>query len=216
VPRRRLRPRFAGGVWELGENGGAAALDGGNQPSSASTLLAQGFNVGLSATNLYLQLVTLGLRQTTETSPITTTIGLYSASGLNPGLLLATSSIQSVSSINPTKYSFDFGSFLLSAGSSYFILLGQNGVSWNNTSLEDTPSEQNGSDYDYYATRRSTNSGSSWNNFVISGGAMSLSMTASSSSPAPEPIPEPGTWAAAALLIGAAAYVRWRRRPQAA
>ena len=26
------------------------------------------------------------------------------------------------------------------------------------------------------------------------------------------PIPEPGTWAAAALLVGAAGYVRWRRR----
>jgi autotransporter-associated beta strand protein len=29
-----------------------------------------------------------------------------------------------------------------------------------------------------------------------------------------EPIPEPGTWAAAALLAGAAGYVRWRRRKQ--
>lgn len=28
----------------------------------------------------------------------------------------------------------------------------------------------------------------------------------------PEPVPEPGTWAAAALLVGGAAYVRWRRR----
>jgi len=30
-----------------------------------------------------------------------------------------------------------------------------------------------------------------------------------------QPIPEPGTWAAAALLAGAAGYVRWRRRKQA-
>jgi fibronectin-binding autotransporter adhesin len=30
----------------------------------------------------------------------------------------------------------------------------------------------------------------------------------------PEPIPEPGTWAAAALLAGAAGYVRWRRRKE--
>lgn len=29
------------------------------------------------------------------------------------------------------------------------------------------------------------------------------------------PIPEPGTWAAAALLLGAAGYVRWRRRQAA-
>lgn len=28
----------------------------------------------------------------------------------------------------------------------------------------------------------------------------------------PEPVPEPGTWAAAALLVGGAAFVRWRRR----
>jgi len=29
---------------------------------------------------------------------------------------------------------------------------------------------------------------------------------------APEPVPEPGTWAAAALLVGAAGYARWRKR----
>ncbi|MFM8458801.1 MAG: PEP-CTERM sorting domain-containing protein, partial [Chthoniobacterales bacterium] len=29
-----------------------------------------------------------------------------------------------------------------------------------------------------------------------------------------QPVPEPGTWAAAALLAGAAGYVRWRRRKQ--
>jgi len=32
---------------------------------------------------------------------------------------------------------------------------------------------------------------------------------------APEPIPEPGTWAAAALLVGGAAFMRWRRRQTA-
>ena len=30
-----------------------------------------------------------------------------------------------------------------------------------------------------------------------------------------EPIPEPGTWAAAALLVGGAAFMRWRRRQTA-
>jgi len=30
--------------------------------------------------------------------------------------------------------------------------------------------------------------------------------------PGPAPIPEPGTWAAAALLIGGAAFARWRKR----
>jgi hypothetical protein len=32
----------------------------------------------------------------------------------------------------------------------------------------------------------------------------------------PEPIPEPGTWAAAALLMGGATYLGWRRRRDAA
>ena len=30
-----------------------------------------------------------------------------------------------------------------------------------------------------------------------------------------EPIPEPGTWAAAALLAGGAAFMRWRKRARA-
>ncbi len=30
------------------------------------------------------------------------------------------------------------------------------------------------------------------------------------------PIPEPGTWAAAALLAGGAAFMRWRKRKQVA
>ena len=30
--------------------------------------------------------------------------------------------------------------------------------------------------------------------------------------PGPQPVPEPGTWAAAALLLGTAGYVRWRKR----
>ena len=32
------------------------------------------------------------------------------------------------------------------------------------------------------------------------------------SGPGPSPVPEPGTWAAAALLAGGAAYARWRKR----
>jgi hypothetical protein len=28
----------------------------------------------------------------------------------------------------------------------------------------------------------------------------------------PAPVPEPGTWAAAALLAGGAAFMRWRKR----
>lgn len=36
------------------------------------------------------------------------------------------------------------------------------------------------------------------------------------SGPGPSPVPEPGTWAAAALLLSAAGYVRWRKRTKCA
>jgi autotransporter-associated beta strand protein len=42
---------------------------------------------------------------------------------------------------------------------------------------------------------------------VQSGNDLNLVFTAGG-----EPIPEPGTWAAAALLVGGAAFMRWRRR----
>jgi hypothetical protein len=34
--------------------------------------------------------------------------------------------------------------------------------------------------------------------------------------PGPAAVPEPGTWAAAALLVGGAGYVRWRKRAKVA
>lgn len=45
---------------------------------------------------------------------------------------------------------------------------------------------------------------------VQSGNNLNLVFTAAGG----EPIPEPGTWAAAALLAGGAAYMRWRKRKQ--
>ena len=57
---------------------------------------------------------------------------------------------------------------------------------------------------------------SSINFITLSGGGLELDL----SMPAPlsvtaQTIPEPGTWAAAALLLGAAAYTMWRRRQNA-
>jgi hypothetical protein len=39
-----------------------------------------------------------------------------------------------------------------------------------------------------------------------------VAILAGATVPAPAPVPEPGTWAAAALLAGGAAFARWRRR----
>jgi fibronectin-binding autotransporter adhesin len=48
---------------------------------------------------------------------------------------------------------------------------------------------------------------------AANGGDLNLLFTAGGG-PGPSPVPEPGTWAAAALLAGAAGYARWRRRKE--
>jgi hypothetical protein len=45
---------------------------------------------------------------------------------------------------------------------------------------------------------------------VVAGGTINLTYEYTPVGPAP--IPEPGTWAAAALLVGGAAFARWRKR----
>lgn len=49
----------------------------------------------------------------------------------------------------------------------------------------------------------------------LNGKNLNLVFTAAGGPGGPSPVPEPGTWAAAALLAGAAGYVRWRRRNKA-
>jgi hypothetical protein len=55
-----------------------------------------------------------------------------------------------------------------------------------------------------------------WDNttdqFQILGGAYESDLDTPIQVPGSEPIPEPGTWAAAALLAGGAAFMRWRKR----
>jgi hypothetical protein len=43
-----------------------------------------------------------------------------------------------------------------------------------------------------------------------------ISVAGTAAAVGPAAVPEPGTWAAAALLVGAAGYVRWRKRKQVA
>lgn len=73
---------------------------------------------------------------------------------------------------------------------------------------------------DLFVINSSAFNGTSGFSNDLNGGTFSLEADATSlyllftasGGPGPEPIPEPGTWAAAALLAGAAGYVRWRRR----
>ena len=77
---------------------------------------------------------------------------------------------------------------------------------WYVNAAEEQPVGLNSSGYSYLGTKRSNNDiTGSWSNTIQ---PYSLTITAGSSAP----IPEPGTWAAAALLVGGAAFARWRKR----
>lgn len=192
----------------LGSDGSGALL-GTSTAISASQWLAQGFSTGASTSRLFVDQIVLGLKENSA-GVINTTISIWSNSGGSPGSLLVTSSSQSVSA--ETKYSFSFGAFQLAPSTSYWVVLQQADVRWNLVASEEAPSEQNSSGYSYLGTRLTSNSGGTWNN---SGLNALTSLSISASETGPEPIPEPGTWAAAALLAGGAAFMRWRKRKAA-
>jgi hypothetical protein len=58
------------------------------------------------------------------------------------------------------------------------------------------------------------------NQFQILSGAyedqVGVAILAGAGGPGPAAVPEPGTWAAAALLAGGAAFMRWRKRAKVA
>lgn len=196
----------------LGSDGSDSLSPTANTQISSSSWLAHGFTVG--GTNTYLNVVSLGIYGSGSA-----TAALYSSSAGSPDSLI-TSVTQSIANLsNPNLQAFNFGGFSLTNASSYWIVVsGSSGTPFNWAFNEngDFPIAQNSSGWTPLSpvTRSSTNSGSSWTTSGVNRPA-SISITASSTAPAPAAIPEPGTWAAAALLIGAAAYVRLRRRAQA-
>jgi hypothetical protein len=190
---------------------GAGAIGGTRTPITSTDWLAQGFTTGASSTFLFVDNIVLGLTSTGG-GAVNATISIWSSSASQPSALLYNSSSQSISAQD--KYTFGFGGAALAANTSYWVVVQQNGIDWNVRSTFATPAGQNASGYSYLGTSLTENSGSLWEASELQ--AYAISITASDSGPAPEPIPEPGTWAAAALLICAAAYVRFRRRPQAA
>lgn len=197
----------------LGSGGGGDITADTVASISSTTWFAHGFTVG--GTNTFLTSVAVGLRGAGSA-----TVALYANAGGSPSSSLAsvTQSISASLSDPPALQSFNFSNFSLSAGVSYWVVVSGSSATaanWAFNAEGDFPTEQNSSGWSPLSpvTKRSTDSGSTWTTNNANRPA-SLSIVASSS--APEPIPEPGTWVAAALLIGLAGYVRWRRRAQAA
>jgi hypothetical protein len=194
----------------LGADGSGLLSDSGSDfgPAAASLkILAQGFTTGSDPDFLTIQSVSIGAFYDNFTTA-SLTLSIYSNSGGNPGTVVATSGATTVGAKG--LYTFSFSSLNLSASTSYWVVP-QFDVDWfwYLNDAETQPVGLNSSGYSYLGTKRSNNDiTGTWTN---TSQPYSLTITAGSGAP----IPEPGTWAAAALLAGGAAFARWRKRKTA-
>lgn len=182
----------------LGSDGAKALSDTTTDygPTLTTKRLAQGFTTGTSTDFLAVQSVTLGLFN--DAVPAARTVGIYSDNGGVPGTLLQTS--LSVAVTTAGKYTFEFPSYQLSAGSSYWIVP-EAPASWYRDLDESQPQGENGSGWTWLATKRETVSGWSTN-------ANSLSISVVTV----QAVPEPSTYAMAGIGLASAGLMHWRRR----
>ena len=196
---------------------GRGGLDTASQQITSTTWLAQGFTTPVSGGLLNLESIVLGL--SVNSGFTDTRVQLFANSGgLPSGSALATV-LGSVASNTPALYTFTLASpYLLSSGTTYWIVVSDPDVgdqyNWVFNEDQINPSGQNSSGYLWPSagTLRTINGGANWSDrsaFTQSDAAFYLNASA-----APV-IPEPGTWAAAALLAGGAAFARWRKRKSA-
>jgi hypothetical protein len=193
---------------------GTGALDTASQQITSTTWLAQGFTTPVSGGLLNLESIVLGL--SVNSGSTDTRVQLFANSGgLPSGSALATV-LGSVASNTPALYTFTLASpYLLSSGTTYWIVVSDPDVgdqyNWVFNNDEINPSGQNSSGYLWPSagTLRTIDGGLNWTDrsaFSQSDAAFYLNASA------PAAVPEPGTWAAAALLVGGAAFARWRKR----
>ena len=194
----------------LGADGSGLLSDSGSDfgPSAVSLkILAQGFTTGSDPDFLTIQSVSIGAFFD-NFATASRTLSIYSNSGGNPGSVVATSGATTIGAKG--LYTFSFSSLNLSASTSYWVVPQFNADwFWYLNDAVEQPVGLNSSGYSYLGTKRSNNDiTGTWNNVIL---PYSLTITAGSGAP----IPEPGTWAAAALLVGGAAFARWRKRKSA-
>jgi hypothetical protein len=193
---------------------GTSLLDTASQQITSTTWLAQGFTTPVSGGLLNLESIVLGL--SVNSGSTDTRVQLFANSGSLPsGSALATV-VGSVASNTPALYTFTLASpYLLSSGTTYWIVVSDPDVgdqyNWVYNNDEINPSGQNSSGYLWPSagTLRTIDGGLNWTDrsaFSQSDAAFYLNASA------PAAVPEPGTWAAAALLVGGAAFARWRKQ----
>jgi len=200
--------------------GGSGSLDTASQQISATTWLAQGFTTPATGDLLNLNSIVLGLSVNTGTTDAQ--VQLFADIGGQPGGAALFTLINTVVGDTPTLYTFTLNSpYLLSNGTTYWIVASDpdpvDQFNWVFNNDEVKPTAYNSSGYLWPAsgTLRTGNSGDDWADRSANTQSFTAFYLNVTDAPGPEPIPEPGTWAAAALLVGGAAFMRWRRRQTA-
>jgi hypothetical protein len=180
---------------------GSNAIAGTNTdygPDDASERqIAQGFTVGVAATSLQVQSISLGLFFD-NVATASRTVSIYSTSGTTPGSPLFTSSAVTIGSNG--VYTFPFSGATLTAGNTYWVIP-SGPASWYFNQANTLPAEQNSSGYTYYDT------------FVQNPSSQWVDPTfASSYSVSIQAVPEPPAVVLSGIGIASAFYAMRRRR----
>lgn len=188
---------------------------GPNQVTSSSWN-AQTFSTGAQA--MTLNSIAVKIRNESG-SPASINLNLYAVDGFNKPTGSSLLSLASNYSLSAWYNNGGLGdnttfatTFSLAANTTYAVVMsapsGAPGWKSNDdgvpiaSSIVPTPT---------FYSWRSTDSGSSWSTVSFSSpNTTGFNMIVSASPSAP--VPEPGTWAAAALLVGTAGFIRWRKR----
>jgi len=193
----------------LGQNGTAAISDDLNALITSSNWRAHGFLVGGS--NRILQSVVLGLESdvaiTARVQIFASGTGSLPTGALPAGTALGTAT-QQVTTDSATLYTFSFPNLALDIGSSYWAVVSAQSagnLSWSFNNAELSPSEQNSSGWTFTGTVRSTNAGTSWPDYNVSGTQTTPSMSISA-------VPEPSTYVLGITALALCGIAASRRR----
>lgn len=183
--------------------------DGGS-PVSSSSWKAMVFTTGQQ--DAVVNNVVLGLNpqvQTDVPSSPKVEVAIYSVSGSNPSVQLATTGLQTVN-INQLRqtYTFNFNALQLAAGTSYALVVRSDatGIKWGNTASS-TPAASNG--FSYVGFRLSSDAGGSWSNEANNRNVLEINATLPTAT-----VPVLAGWTLLVMALGLALVaLMFHRRP---
>jgi hypothetical protein len=179
-------------------------LDENNTDITSSVRLGSAFNTA-DTTFIYLNALHLGFSALNSGNY---TVSIVSGTNTVPHLSnVLASSTRSFTIQEEGLFRFAFANFVFAPNTTYWVIPDV-GLSWYTAGSFDLADEYNSSSFAYVANRRSTNSGTTWSNFLV---PFSIAVEASNVAP----IPEPSTYG---MILGglALAGAALRRRQKAA